>query len=340
MSTPENLLQKRDTHRENLFLSCAGLILPWLTPQELASISLTCKSLKHIAKSITVARSSDAARSFESLPIPFVNTVDSLPYAYFIYTPTQLLPYYRQCSRQFWGPVNPSFNHISRLHFISSSSNSLGEAFGCNCDSKCDGESNEEECPCLALRSSDVITECGPTCRCESECVNRLTQKGVSVKMKIVRDMKKGWGLHADQKIPNGQFVCEYAGELLTTKEARRRQLEYDELASSGRFSSSLLVIREHLPSGKACFRINIDATRIGNAARFINHSCDGGNLSTVLVRSCGAFLPRICFFASEDIQVGEELTFSYGNIRLRSDGLPCYCGSCCCFGTLPSENT
>jgi [histone H3]-lysine36 N-dimethyltransferase SETMAR len=28
--------------------------------------------------------------------------------------------------------------------------------------------------------------------------------------------------------------------------------------------------LREHIPSGKACLRVNIDATRVGNVARFI----------------------------------------------------------------------
>lgn len=86
--------------------------------------------------------------------------------------------------------------------------------------------------------------------------------------------------------------------------------------------------------------RINIDATRVGNFARFINHSCDGGNLSTVLVRSSGALLPRLCFFASKNILEGEELTFSYGDIRLGKKGLQCFCGSSSCFGILPSEHT
>lgn len=129
-------------------------------------------------------------------------------------------------------------------------------------------------------------------------------------------------------------------GELLTTKEARRRQQIYDELALSGRFSPALLVVREHLPSGKACLRLNIDATKIGNVARFINHSCDGGNLSTKLVRSSGILLPRLCFYASTDIKEGEELTFSYGGLRIQSKGLQCFCGSSSCFGTLPLEHT
>lgn len=129
-------------------------------------------------------------------------------------------------------------------------------------------------------------------------------------------------------------------GELLTTKEARRRQQLYDELALGGHFSPALLVVREHLPSGKACLRFNFDATKKGNVARFINHSCDGGNLSTALVRSSGTLIPRLCFYASKDINKDEELTFSYGGIRLQSKGLQCFCGSSTCFGTLPSEDT
>ena len=82
-----------------------------------------------------------------------------------------------------------------------------------------------------------------------------------------------------------------HAGEFLTMEEARRRQQIYDELASNGRFFPALLVVREHLPSGKACLRVNIDAIKIGNVARFINHSCNGVNLSAILVRNSGSLL-------------------------------------------------
>jgi histone-lysine N-methyltransferase SETMAR len=37
-------------------------------------------------------------------------------------------------------------------------------------------------------------------------------------------------------------------------------------------------VVREVLPSGLA-LRSSIDATLVGNVARFLNHACDGGNL-------------------------------------------------------------
>ncbi|KAK9682105.1 hypothetical protein RND81_10G050700 [Saponaria officinalis] len=316
------------------FLHIANLIIPWLTPQELSSLSCTCHTLSHLCKLISTVRSSDASRSFETHPIPFINTVDSRPYAFFLYTPTQLIS--PNFSRQFWGfPANPNptlnFNFKLSLDFGGN---------GCDCGEKCE---IHDDCPCSLLRYGDgaqVITECGLSCDCDSSCLNRVTQNGISVKLKIVRVTKKGWGLFADQFISSGEFVCEYAGELLTTHEARRRHQLYDELAKGGQFSSALLVVREYLPSRKACFRINIDATIMGNVSRFINHSCDGGNLTTVLVRSSGAVMPRVCFFTSRDVQAGEELSFSYGNVRLQPQGFPCLCGCPTCFGILPSEPT
>ncbi|TKY46316.1 Histone-lysine N-methyltransferase SUVR3 [Spatholobus suberectus] len=328
---------KRCNAKEPLLIQCAELVLPYLTPSELANVSLTCKSLLKLSHSITLRRSSDASRTFETLPVPFLNTVDPHPYAHFLYTPSLLLPS-PLLPRQPWcsSVISPSSPTRLRAESVGLVDGSGRAVSGCDCEA-CAGST----CPCAGFEGlNDVGRECGPGCRCGPECGNRLTRNGVAVRVKIVRDERKGWGLHADQFIRKGEFVFEYAGELLTTKEAQRRHQYYDELALQGRFTSALLVVREHLPSGKACLRLNIDATRIGNVARFVNHSCDGGNLTTKLVRSSGALFPRLCFFASKDIQVDEELTFSYGEIRKRPNGLACFCSSSSCFGTLPSEDT
>ncbi|XP_044482232.1 histone-lysine N-methyltransferase SUVR3 [Mangifera indica] len=373
-ATPRNCNRKTlNEEEESGLIQCAHLILPWLTPSELANTSLTCKTLFHFSKTVVGSRCLDASRSFENLPVPFHNTLDKTPYAYFLYTPSQIISSSPSHSpqRQFWGStfhtkLKPgSLSQRGPISVVADSADfsvglsrrcekpggdcvdaaaELGESdCGCECE-KClevGDENGVFGCPCsYGVEEVGIASECGPSCRCGLECENRVSQRGIRVRLKIVRVSKKGWGLFADQFIPRGQFICEYAGELLTTKEARRRQKIYDEHASRYGISSALLVVREHLPSGKACLRMNIDATRVGNVARFINHSCDGGNLSTVLVRRSGALLPRLCFFASKVIQEGEELTFSYGEIRLRSEGLPCFCGSSCCFGILPSENT
>ncbi|KAJ7971945.1 Histone-lysine N-methyltransferase [Quillaja saponaria] len=337
-SRKNNETQEETDRPKPALFQCAELILPWLTPLELANVSLTCRTLHQISKSITLSRSSDACRAFENIAIPFCNAVDSHPYAYFIYTHSLILPSSSssQFQRQFWGS-NFSRIGVESVGLV----DELGEnVSGCDCESCNEVGDGDTRCPCSSLDGLDVVRECGSSCRCGLECGNRLSQKRITIRLKVVRDRRKGWGLHSDQLIQKGQFVCEYAGELLTTKEARRQHQLYDELACSGHSPSALLVIREHLPSGNACLRINIDATRIGNVARFINHSCDGGNLSTTLMRSSGALIPRLCFFASRDIKEGEELTFSYGEIRKKSKGLQCFCGSSSCFGMLPSEDT
>ncbi|XP_004293056.1 PREDICTED: histone-lysine N-methyltransferase SUVR3-like isoform X1 [Fragaria vesca subsp. vesca] len=329
---------KRNTP-PSLFFQCSDLILPWLTPQELAIASLTCTTLRNLSNSITLRRSSDASRSLEPLPIPFHSSLDQHPYAFFLYQPTSSPS--SNLIRQSWGsthqnPETETRTETSSLCFVDETGNCASS--GCGCEETC-----EDGCPCVVGFGGfddGVVFECRPSCGCGLSCGNRVTQRGIRVKLKIVRDSRKGWGLFADQFIPKGQFVCEYAGELLTTKESRLRQQMYDELSSGGHFSPALLVVREHLPSKMACLRLNIDATRIGNVSRFINHSCDRGNLSTALVRSSGVLLPRLCFFASDDIKKDEELTFSYGETRLNSEGLRCFCGSSCCVGILPSEQT
>ncbi|KAJ6763258.1 HISTONE-LYSINE N-METHYLTRANSFERASE SETMAR [Salix purpurea] len=264
---PPAAAANKSNRKDPPLIQCADLILPWLTPRELANISTTCKTLSQISKSITLRRTLDASRFLENHPIPFLNPNNQHPYAYFLYTPSQLLPS-QSPLRQPWG------SQLDR--------DSLGRHRGCE-----EGGTGWEF---LGLEEMGIMTECGPGCGCGLECSNRLSQRGVSVKLNIVRDGKKGWGLFADQMICQGQFICEYAGELLTTEEARKQQQIYDELASGGQFSSALLVVREHLPSGKACLRINIDATRTGNVARFINHSCDGGSGP----RACNVFVAAL----------------------------------------------
>ncbi|KAK6139790.1 hypothetical protein DH2020_026466 [Rehmannia glutinosa] len=320
---------------QEAFFQCAAIVLPYLNPTELASISSTCKTLYQISTLITSRRTSDASGGFENLPIPFLNPIaaDSQPYSYFLYTPTQTLRVGLEFRRP-WGSdddARPRREAGRADPFLFR----VEGASGCECAGGCG-----DCCPCLEPDGFLLTRECGPGCKCDSGCGNRVTQGGVRIRLKMVKDEKKGWGLYAAEFIPNGKFICEYAGELLSTKEAKQRQQAYDKLPPIGCLSPALLVVKEHLPSGNTCMRINIDATRIGNITRFINHSCDGGNLDTVIMRSSGALLPRVCFFASRDIQENEELSFSYGDVRLKPNGQQCFCGSSSCAGILPSEHT
>lgn len=73
-------------------------------------------------------------------------------------------------------------------------------------------------------------------------------------------------------------------------------------------------VVRQHLPSGRAALRFNIDATRRGNVARFVNHRCGDPTAVLVIVWRSGEFLPVVSLVARRALEVGAEVTWSYGD--------------------------
>lgn len=102
---------------------------------------------------------------------------------------------------------------VQTLRFVDES----GEcACGCECEACGEEGDGGDGCPCFG-GFNDVVAECGPSCECGLDCGNRLTQRGIEIKLKILRDGRKGWSLYADQFIPKGRFVCEYAGIPITT---------------------------------------------------------------------------------------------------------------------------
>lgn len=73
-------------------------------------------------------------------------------------------------------------------------------------------------------------------------------------------------GTDESPPLPKGSFVCLYAGEYLTTSEAKRRWSIRHARAGEGNY---ILTLR--LPGQ----RIHIDPRNKGNVGRFFNHSCD-----------------------------------------------------------------
>lgn len=197
---------KKPTPVEQLS-DAAPYVLPYLLPAELSAVASTCKTLHLFAKSVTAARSSDACRNSEKLPVPFVNSaVDNHPYVYFIYTPTQVLSLPDDPLRQPW---SSSFDGRPDVNLVLPPI--VEDGCRCECE-RCDGET--VVCPCSRMKVPGLKWECGSGCMCGLECGNRVCQRGLSIRLKIVRSRKKGWGLHADQFIRGGEFICEYAGNL------------------------------------------------------------------------------------------------------------------------------
>jgi len=155
--------------------------------------------------------------------------------------------------------------------------------------------------------NSPPIFECNTMCKCSLKCSNRLVQHGIGVPLEVDYDEVKGSIVRPLRQIEQYEFVCQYAGEVLTLTEARSR--------TNLRPKNSMnyiIVVKEHLAFEKDVFTSVIDPRLRGNVGRFINHSCDS-NLKMLPVR-CDSDIPMLALFAKHIIGIGDELTFDYGD--------------------------
>ncbi|KAJ1395021.1 hypothetical protein SESBI_33742 [Sesbania bispinosa] len=170
---------------------------------------------------------------------------------------------------------------------------------------------------------SSLIYECGPSCKCSSSCINRVSQCGIQVQLEIFKTEYKGWGVRTRSFIRSGCFVCEFIGEVYQShnRKARSRPDVDDYILSLG--------------VGKGF----IDATNRGNIARFINHSCTP-NLcfKDVIYDSNNKSIPHKMLFAVKDIPSGRELSYNYNSCKgkiIKVGNNDCYCGSRECNGQI-----
>jgi SET domain-containing protein len=130
----------------------------------------------------------------------------------------------------------------------------------------------------------------------------------------------QGLGAFATEFIPDGTRLIEYAGQRLTPAEAEARYPD-----DGPRHHTYLFAIDDD---------IVIDAAVDGNAARFINHSCDP---------NCDAVVEdgRIWIETIRDVPPGEELAYDYAymleerHTPAAKRKYPCNCGARNCRGTI-----
>ncbi|XP_039297123.1 histone-lysine N-methyltransferase SETDB1-like [Nilaparvata lugens] len=72
----------------------------------------------------------------------------------------------------------------------------------------------------LPERVVSGIYECNSQCKCSKTCMNRVVQFPISVKLQLYKTLMKGWGMRCLHDIPQGSFICIYAGNLLTEQAA------------------------------------------------------------------------------------------------------------------------
>lgn len=186
----------------------------------------------------------------------------------------------------------------------------------------------------IILEEGFLVYECNSMCSCHKECPNRVLQKGVQVKIEVYKTKHKGWAVRAAQVISRGTFICEYLGEVLNDQEANKRGERYDNEGCSYLYDIDAHIDATDLIDGVQPYVI--DATKYGNVARFINHSCLPNLVNyQVLVESMDCQLAHIGLYASRDIAVGEELAYDYRYKLLPGKGCPCNCGASNCRGRL-----
>lgn len=149
----------------------------------------------------------------------------------------------------------------------------------------------------------------------------RPARKPANKWLVVRRSKVHGNGCFARRFIPKGTRVIEYLGERISHKEADRRYENAD-------------VNDNHTFLFIADRRTVIDATKGGNEARWINHSCDG-NCESEIEKS------RVFIDARRDIEKGEELGYDYQIGRDKNDPpnvdeiYACRCGSPKCRGSM-----
>lgn len=129
----------------------------------------------------------------------------------------------------------------------------LDPAFLCGCDCTDDCQ-DREKCSCwqmtiegqklipnnvidpnvgyhyrrLPERVITGIYECNQQCKCSRvTCLNRVVQYPLSQKLQLFKTQMKGWGIRCLNDIPQGSFICVYAGHLLTEQEANEEGKNY-----------------------------------------------------------------------------------------------------------------
>ncbi|XP_001964347.3 histone-lysine N-methyltransferase SETD1 isoform X1 [Drosophila ananassae] len=153
----------------------------------------------------------------------------------------------------------------------------------------------------------------------ESELLKFNQLKFRKKQLKFAKSAIHDWGLFAMEPIAADEMVIEYVGQMIRPVVADLRESKYEAIG----IGSSYL------------FRIDmetiIDATKCGNLARFINHSCNPNCYAKVITIESEK---KIVIYSKQPIGINEEITYDY-KFPLEDEKIPCLCAAQGCRGTL-----
>uniref|UniRef100_A0A915LM91 Pre-SET domain-containing protein n=1 Tax=Meloidogyne javanica TaxID=6303 RepID=A0A915LM91_MELJA len=161
----------------------------------------------------------------EAIPIPLVNAVENAPLPDMIYRP-------RRTGIKRMEPGGNKLVEESISPFFCT---------GCTCIDDC--TSDNCECRQLTIEAQNQLSEslkvpksspkgynhrrlenkhisgiyeCNSNCKCNRlTCFNRVVQQDLQIPLSMFMTADKGWGVRTLVDIPEGTFVCTYAGELI-----------------------------------------------------------------------------------------------------------------------------
>lgn len=133
--------------------------------------------------------------------------------------------------------------------------------------------------------------------------IEKALRNNIEDGLKITTFKDKGRGIVADRPFEKGDFVVEYSGELIDISEAKRREEKYAMDPDTGCY----MYYFKH-NNQQYCIDATPESDRLG---RLINHSRNG-NLVTKTLFLDG--IPRLILIAKENIAIGEELLYDYGD--------------------------
>ncbi|XP_013410514.1 N-lysine methyltransferase KMT5A-A [Lingula anatina] len=138
----------------------------------------------------------------------------------------------------------------------------------------------------------------------EQKHLHEVILSGKEEGLKVVDFEGKGRGVVATKPFKRGDFVVEYAGDLIDIEEAKRRDAKY---ATDSKYGCYMYYFV--FKNKKYCVDATAESGRLG---RLLNHSSKSGNCTTKLIGVNDT--PHLILVAAVDIECGEELTYDYGD--------------------------
>ncbi|XP_016415838.1 histone-lysine N-methyltransferase SETD1B-A-like [Sinocyclocheilus rhinocerous] len=154
---------------------------------------------------------------------------------------------------------------------------------------------------------------------CDSDLLKFNQLKFRKKKIRFCKSHIHDWGLFAMEPIAADEMVIEYVGQNIRQVIADMREKRYEEKG----IGSSYMFRVDH--------DTIIDATKCGNFARFINHSCNPNCYAKVITVESQK---KIVIYSRQPINVNEEITYDY-KFPIEDEKIPCLCGAENCRGTL-----